>query len=77
MLGKVQRGAGEPVRAGHGWVRNGDRWNVLDVRADGSVVVRRFGATRGCSVVLPAAYVAEHVELGYAVTSYRGLPMTV
>lgn len=52
------------LRAGHGWVRNGDRWNVLDVRADGSVVVRRLGATRGCSVVLPAAYVAEHVELG-------------
>lgn len=64
------------LRAGHGWVRNGDRWNVLDVRADGSVVVRRFGATRGCTVVLPAAYVAEHVELGYAVTSYRAQGVT-
>lgn len=49
---------------GRGWVRNGDRWTVLDVRTDGAVVARRLGATRGCSVVLPAAYVAEHLELG-------------
>ncbi|MGO3778002.1 MAG: MobF family relaxase [Canibacter sp.] len=62
--------------AGRGWVRNGDRWTVLDVRTDGSVVVRRLGATRGCSVVLPAAYVAEYLELGYAVTSYRAQGVT-
>lgn len=62
--------------AGRGWVRNGDRWTVLDVRTDGAVVARRLGATRGCSVVLPAAYVAEHLELGYAVTSYRAQGVT-
>lgn len=62
--------------AGRGWVRNGDRWSVLDVRTDGAVVARRLGATRGCSVVLPAAYVAEHLELGYAVTSYRAQGVT-
>lgn len=62
--------------AGRGWVRNGDRWTVLDVRTDGAVVVRRLGATRGCSVLLPAAYVAEHLELGYAVTSYRAQGVT-
>ncbi len=62
--------------AGRGWVRNGDRWNVLDVRSDGSVVARRLGATRGGKVVLPAAYVAEHLELGYAVTSHRAQGVT-
>ncbi len=62
--------------AGHGWVRNGDRWTVLDVRTDGAVVARRLGATRGSSVVLPAAYVAENLELGYAVTSYRAQGVT-
>lgn len=64
------------LAAGRGWVRNGDRWTVLDVRTDGAVVARRLGATRGCSVVLPAAYVAEHLELGYAVTSYRAQGVT-
>lgn len=64
------------LRAGRGWVRNGDRWNVLDVRTDGAVVARRLGASRGCSVILPASYVAEHVELGYAVTSYRAQGVT-
>lgn len=62
--------------AGRGWVRNGDRWTVLDVHTDGAVVARRLGATRGSSVVLPAAYVAEHLELGYAVTSYRAQGVT-
>lgn len=62
--------------AGRGWVRNGDRWTVLDARTDGAVVARRLGATRGCSFVLPAAYVAEHLELGYAVTSYRAQGVT-
>ena len=50
--------------AGRGWVRNGDRWNVVDVRRDGSMRVRRAGRTWGPSVLLPADYVAEHVELG-------------
>ncbi|MGO1545304.1 MAG: MobF family relaxase [Gulosibacter sp.] len=62
--------------AGRGWVRNGDRWTVLDVRTDGAVIARRLGATRGSSVVLPAGYVAEHLELGYAVTSYRAQGVT-
>ncbi|WP_201023746.1 hypothetical protein [Leucobacter sp. G161] len=62
--------------AGRGWVRNGDRWTVLDVRTDGAVVARRLGAARGCSVVLPAAYIAEHLELGYAITSYRAQGVT-
>lgn len=65
------------LTAGHGWVRNGDRWTVLDVRTDGSLLVKRAGAERGSKVVLPAEYVAEHVDLGYAVTSYRAQGVTV
>ena len=65
------------LSAGHGWVRNGDRWSVLDVRTDGSLLVQRAGAEHGSKVVLPAAYVAEHVDLGYAVTSYRAQGVTV
>ncbi|MGP6172182.1 MobF family relaxase [Microbacterium sp. A204] len=62
--------------AGRGWVRNGDRWNVVDVRRDGSMLVRRTGSSWGTSVLLPADYVAEHVELGYAVTSFRAQGLT-
>ncbi|MEP6527659.1 MAG: AAA family ATPase [Nocardioidaceae bacterium] len=61
----------------HGWVRNGDRWQVSDVRDDGALVVRRLGTRRGGAVVLPAAYVAEHVDLGYAVTAHRAQGITV
>jgi conjugative relaxase-like TrwC/TraI family protein len=48
------------------WVRNGDRWSVIDVRRDGSIRARHLRS--GLNVVLPAAYVTEHVELGYATT---------
>ncbi|RIX34679.1 conjugal transfer protein [Corynebacterium falsenii] len=64
------------LRAGRGWVRNGDRWNVLDVRDDGSITLKRAGVTWGATVIVPADYVAEHVELGYAVTSYRAQGIT-
>jgi len=60
-----------------GWVRNGDRWLVLDVLEDGAAVVRREGLTRGGTITLPANYVAEHVELGYAVTAHRAQGATV
>ncbi|AHI02833.1 conjugal transfer protein [Corynebacterium falsenii DSM 44353] len=64
------------LRAGRGWVRNGDRWHVLDVRKDGSIALQRAGARWGATVVVPAEYVAEHMELGYAVTSYRAQGIT-
>jgi conjugative relaxase-like TrwC/TraI family protein len=64
-----------------GWVRNGDRWRATDVNDDGSVIVSRLGSSTtasntGC-VTLPAAYVAEHVDLGYAVSAHRAQGITV
>ena len=60
-----------------GWVRNGDRWRVAEVSRDGSVRVERLGTGIGGGVTLPAAYVAEHVDLGYAVTAHRAQGITV
>ena len=48
------------------WVKNGDRWTVLAVHDDASLTVRHLG--HGHRVRLPAGYVAESVELGYATT---------
>ncbi|WP_246159776.1 MobF family relaxase [Microbacterium rhizomatis] len=62
------------LRAGRGWVRNGDRFTVTDIRDDGSLTVHRTAA-RG-TVVLPAGYVADHVNLGYAVTAHRAQGIT-
>jgi conjugative relaxase-like TrwC/TraI family protein len=62
--------------ASRSWVRNGDRWNVIGVHRNGSVEVRRQGRRWGSTVLLPAAYVAQHVELGYAVTSHRAQGIT-
>ncbi|GAA1874265.1 MobF family relaxase [Myceligenerans crystallogenes] len=64
-----------------GFVRNGDRWQITDVRRDGTLEARRIdvdGSSRlGDTVTLPAGYVAEHVDLGYAVTAHRAQGMTV
>ena len=60
-----------------GWVRNGDRWRIAHVSKDGSMRVERVGVAFGGSVTLPATYVAEHVDLGYAVTAHRAQGITV
>lgn len=58
-----------------GWVKNGDRWTVEGVGADGSLLVRRL---RGrCVVALPPHYVAADVALGYALTAHRAQGVTV
>lgn len=65
------------LRSGRGWVRNGNRWTVTEVRDDGSLTLRPAGRKWGASVVIPADYAAEHLELGYAVTSHRAQGITV
>jgi hypothetical protein len=59
-----------------GWVRNGDRWTVVKTHGDGAVTVRRAGFARGASVILPASYVADSLDLGYAVTAHRAQGIT-
>jgi energy-coupling factor transporter ATP-binding protein EcfA2 len=65
------------------WVRNGDLWTVTARDADGTLSVQRKTAvaapTRAKQSVvrLPAEYVTEHVELGYATTAHRAQGMTV
>ena len=60
-----------------GWVKNGDRWQVVDVRRDGSMLVDRLDPRYEGKAVLPAEYVAEYVDLGYAVTAHRAQGITV
>jgi conjugative relaxase-like TrwC/TraI family protein len=60
---------------GQRWVRNGDRWVVTATEQDGRMTVQR--AIGGGVVVLPAAYVAEHVELAYASSAHRAQGRTV
>ena len=52
------------LRNRHGWVRNGQTWTITAVRDDGSITIRPPGTRFGNSIVLPADYVAEHVDLG-------------
>jgi exodeoxyribonuclease V alpha subunit len=54
-------------------VKNRDHWTVTAIHGDGSVTVTgRTGTIR-----LPAEYVAEHLELGYAQTSHATQGRTV
>ncbi len=57
------------------WVKNGDRWTVQEVKADGALLARHRSS--GLRVLLPAGYVAEHVQLGYAVTVHSAQGITV
>jgi conjugative relaxase-like TrwC/TraI family protein len=62
----------------HSWVKNGDHWIVVRRFGDGSLAVQRATDTSGGKVLtLPAAYVAAHVELGYATTAHRAQGDTV
>lgn len=64
-----------PVFAGRDFVKNGDRWSVEGVGEDGSLKVRHV--EHGGTVTLPAKYVRENVELGYALTVHRAQGATV
>lgn len=84
----VTRSNDRRLRLGHGYVRNGDLWNVAGTGADGSLTVTkltrsgghhraaRAGTASKC-VVLPGEYVDAHVELGYATTTHRAQGITV
>jgi hypothetical protein len=66
-----------------GFVRNGALWDVAAIGPDGSLSVTPAHADRDDDrghrgiVRLPAAYVTDHVELGYATTTARTQGITV
>ncbi len=71
----VTRRNDRTLTTGRSWVKNGDRWTVTTTNTDGSMTVQRASG-RG-RVMLPADYVREHVELGYASTAHRAQGRTV
>lgn len=71
----VTRANNRLVATGKRWVKNGDRWVVTATNTDGSMALRRAGG--GGEVVLPADYVAAHVDLAYATTAHRAQGRTV
>ncbi len=76
----VTRRNDRTLSTGRSWVKNGDRWQITRRYDDGSLAVRRVGrgvAPHGKALVLPARYVADEVELGYAATAHRAQGATV
>ena len=71
----VTRENNRKLEAGTNWVKNGDLWTVSATHPDGSMTVTRVAGYG--SVVLPAKYVAENVELAYATTAHRAQGRTV
>jgi len=63
------------VFSGADFVKNRDLWQVTDRHRDGSLTVQH--ARHAGRVRLPAAYVAEHVELAYATTGHGAQGLTV
>jgi hypothetical protein len=63
------------LATGRGWVKNGDQWTVTGLHGDGSIDVRRINGNGRAT--LPAGYVRENVELGYATTAHRAQGRTV
>jgi hypothetical protein len=56
------------------WVKNGDRWIILDLTGTGAVKVRHV--RNGRIVTLSAGYVATATELGYASTVHTAQGVT-
>jgi hypothetical protein len=71
----VTRENNRKLAVGKGWVKNGDRFVVVATNPDGTMTLRRSPGS--AEVVLPADYVADHVELGYATTAYRAQGRTL
>lgn len=71
----VSRRNDRRIRVGRGYVKNGHTWTVTGRDEGGSLTVRNNA--NGAAGILPAHYVAEHVELGYASTIHRAQGVTV
>jgi hypothetical protein len=56
------------------WVKNGDRWTILNLSRTGGVRVRQVRSGR--TVTLPADYVSTATELGYATTVHTAQGVT-
>jgi DNA primase catalytic core len=56
------------------WVKNGDRWRITALHPDGSL--RAVHLTSRLPIVLPAGYVTDAVELGYACTIHAAQGVT-
>ncbi|MGY2872832.1 DNA primase catalytic core [Marmoricola sp. URHA0025 HA25] len=56
------------------WVKNGDRWTILDVTANGGLQVQHMKTGR--LLKLPASYVQECTDLGYACTVHTAQGVT-
>ena len=56
------------------WVKNGDRWTVLNLTGTGGV--RVWHVRKGRTVTLPAGYVSTATELGYASTVHTAQGVT-
>ena len=63
------------VNSGQDFVKNGDLWRVTGLHDDGRITAQHTG--HGGKVTLPAGYVQESVELGYASTIHRAQGSTV
>lgn len=63
------------VNSGQDFVKNGDLWRVTDLHDDGRITAQHTG--HGGKVTLPAHYVEQSVELGYAATIHRAQGSTV
>ncbi|MDQ6934371.1 MAG: relaxase domain-containing protein [Actinomycetota bacterium] len=59
--------------SGTDWVKNGDRWTITAINGGALSVQHRES---GLYTNLPAAYVTEHVELGYASTVHTAQGLT-
>ncbi|WP_051596475.1 ATP-dependent DNA helicase [Curtobacterium sp. UNCCL17] len=62
------------IQGGRDRVKNGDLWTVTGIRDNGTLDVAH--AEHGAVIQLPAGYVAQHVEVGYARTISRSQGLT-
>lgn len=71
----VTRQNARTLRTDHDrWVKNNDEWTVQDIDPDSGDITAVSGDE---TVVLPAKYCREHVQLAYATTAHRSQGRTV